>query len=290
MREAAQGELRKHQVFHQPFEVHPVYEDWETPSNYREYPGDEKLPATVKVWRTGADRNREHPYGTVTHHWGYEDSPDAEILTAGYNDGKENGAVGVGRHGNFLQWGFGAPPSKMTEAGAAFFLNCIVYISQFDGKAPLIHTESGSRFDSVRLAMLAGRIRDKDFVTSTFPSDIYEKYGKDPKSLMKFYQDNYEYIYRDGQYRIDEELKTLGIASNRTTETLERLISLLGDKEKSGNAAHLLKRYTTESFRSPAEWRDWLAKSRNRIYFSDVGGYKFRVIPPGYLEQTKRTR
>jgi hypothetical protein len=76
------------------------------------------------------------PYGAVAQPWKQEDAPDAEALAIGFNTGKMNGAVAVGRHGNFLQWGFSAPPSRMTEAGRKFFLNCVCYIVKFDGKAP----------------------------------------------------------------------------------------------------------------------------------------------------------
>ena len=53
--------------------------------------------------------------------------------------GKMNGAVAVGRHGNFLQWGFSAPPSKMTDAGQKLFVNCLYYIAtatKTSSKAP----------------------------------------------------------------------------------------------------------------------------------------------------------
>jgi len=76
------------------------------------------------------------PYGAVARPLEPKDAPDAEVLAAGYNVGKMNGAVAVGRDGNFLQWGFSAPPSQMTEAGRTFFLNCICYIVRFEGKPP----------------------------------------------------------------------------------------------------------------------------------------------------------
>lgn len=111
---------------------------WRTPENYRRYPGGEKLPDKVKVWRvqktTDKPGGTTKPYGAVARP--FENSADAEALVAGYNDGKMNGAVAVGRHGNFLQWGFSAPPSKMTEAGRRFFLNCVCYIAGFGGRAP----------------------------------------------------------------------------------------------------------------------------------------------------------
>ena len=287
MKEAAQGEPIQHEVFEKPFQVKPVFEVWETPENYRRFPSGADLPPTVKVWRirtAEAEKgNPSEPLGVVSNCWGYDDSPDAEILTAGYNVGKENGGVGVGRHGNFLQWGFGALPSTMTDAGQKFFLNCICYIAKFDGKAPLIHRESGNRFEPVRLAMAMSYISDKKFFQSTFAPDLMEKYGSDWQGLMKFYQENYEWIYCDKTYQIDDDLKSLGIPSNRKPETLERLIALLADPQKGELARKLLGRYTVESFQTPEEWQAWLEKNRSRIYFSDVGGYKFRIVPEGYL-------
>jgi hypothetical protein len=138
--EAAQGEPPKHGVFFKPFKVEPVYEFWETPDSYRRYPGGSELTPMLKVWHVqqtaGPEKRFIAPYGAVARPWDAKEAPDAEILTIGYNTGKMNGAVAVGRHGNFLQWGFSAPPSKMTDAGQKFFLNCICYAAQFDDKVP----------------------------------------------------------------------------------------------------------------------------------------------------------
>lgn len=113
MSDAAQGEPRKHIVFEKPFKVEPEFEDWKTLDNYYRYPVGADLPEKIKVWRI---KNKGQTYGgVVARFWGFEDSPDAEILTPGFNNGKESGAVGVGRHGNFLQWGFSAPPSGIGQ-------------------------------------------------------------------------------------------------------------------------------------------------------------------------------
>ena len=263
-----------------------MFEYWETPRNYRNYPGGESLPDKVKVWRImQKSDSREQPYSTVCRSWGFDDSPDAEALTPGYNTAKENGAVGVGRHGNFLYWGFSGPPSKFTEAGSRFFLNCICYIAKFNGKLPLVRRESGHRFEPVRLAMARSYISDEDFFKGVFQPDLDEKYKGDWKGLMRQYEQNIEFIYRDNRmYKIDAELKDLGLSSNRTLATLESLIALLRDNSKSGIAAGLLKRYTLESFEKPEQWEAWLKENKDRIYFSDIGGYKFRVIPKGYLD------
>jgi hypothetical protein len=79
-------------------------------------------------------------------------------------------------------------------------------------------------------------------------------------------------------------LKDLGIPSNRRIATLERLVELLEDSKTSATAQRLLKRYTDRDFATPQQGRQWLQQNRNRIFFSDVGGYKFFVVPEGYLE------
>jgi hypothetical protein len=137
--DAAQGELPRHEVFSKPLKVEPVFETWETPASYRRYPGGERLPKTLKVWRVqqlgGRGVKFSHPYGAVAQPWETVSWPGTERLVTGYNMSKMNGAVAVGRDGNFLQWGFSAPPSKMTAAGRNLFVNCICYIAKFEGAA-----------------------------------------------------------------------------------------------------------------------------------------------------------
>lgn len=192
--------------------------------------------------------------------------------------------MAVGRHANVLQWGFSAPPSKMTNAGHAFFLNCVCYIAKFDGKGPLIRKESNDRIEGVRhVKWAATHWRDP---SPEYPPELLRKYRGDPQGMFAHYMRNYELIYlEDGVYRIDTELKSLGIPSNRKLETLERLIGLLGDREKSKKAVTLLGRYTLVSFETADQWEAWFRENCDRIYFSDIGGYKFRVVPEGYLDE-----
>jgi hypothetical protein len=190
----------------------------------------------------------------------------------------------VGRHASFLKWGFSAPPSQMTDAGRCFFLNCICYISKFDGKKPLVRRESSDRINPVRLALLITRIDDKDFFKRSFSQELFQKYEKDPEGLAQYYLDDFEFIYHDDVYRIDHELKALGIPSNRQVDSLEKLIALLDDPAHKATARQLLERYTTESFATQTEWQKWFDENRERFYFSDVGGYKFRIVPEGYLD------
>jgi hypothetical protein len=182
-------------------------------------------------------------------------------------------------------WGYSAPPSKMTDAGTKLFLNCVHYITRFDGRAPLIRRASSHRMNAIRLAALITRIKDKRFFSGAFGPDLKKKYDGDPDGLVKYYKDDFELIYRDRTYVVDSELKSLGINSNREIATLERLISLLKDEKNAETARSLLARYTNQSFREPETWQSWFEQNKERIYFTDVGGYKFLVIPEGYLDE-----
>ncbi len=241
----------------------------------------------MKVWRV-QDHSKVYgkiPNSVVARAYGFTDSPDAEVLAKGFNTGKEYGAVGVGRHGNFLQWGYSLPPSKMTEAGRKFFLNCVCYIHKFDGKAPLIRRTSSHRWNALRLAALINRLKDKTNFSWSFPPDLMSKYEGDPNGLVQYYRNDFELIYRDRTFRIDSELKLLGMDSNRSLDTLERLIGLLQDDTHADTARRLLRRYTNQSFQSADDWKRWFENNRDRFFFSDVGGYKFLVIPEGYLDK-----
>ena len=111
-----------------------------------------------------------------------------------------------------------------------------------------------------------------------------KKYEGDPNGLVQYYRDNFEYIYRDDVFLIDNELKSLGLKTNRTIETLESLISLLEDTENAETARSLLARYTNESFQTAEQWQSWFQGNKDRIFFSDVGGFKFFVVPKEYME------
>lgn len=277
-----------HEVYSEPFKVEPQFETIKTPGNYRKYPDGDKLPSQMKVWRVQETGKRIG--GVIARSYGFTDSPDTEVFALGVNTGKEYGAVGVGRHGNVLLWGYSAPPSKMTSAGRKLFLNCIHYIQRFDGKGPLIRTIAQHRLNTLRLAPGAERSwrrRKKENnkrVTPYIPDDVTEKFLGDPNGLVQYYKDNIEFIYLDRQFRVDSELKSLGFNSNREITTLERLISLLKDEKNAETARSLLARYTDQSFRELEEWQSWFEQNKERIYFTDVGGYKFLVIPEGYID------
>lgn len=284
MGDAAHVESLEHEVYRTPFAVEPSVESWNTPDNYkRSHLGPDKLPEKMKVWLV--QKTGKSVGGVVARGGGFADSPDAEVLALGFNVAKAYGDVGIGRQGNFLQWGYSASPAQMTEPGRKLFLNCISYIHRFDGKAPLVRRQSIPRSDAVRIAAFINRISgdQKKFFLGQYPEKLYEKYGHDPNGLMQHYRENLEWVYRDRVFEVDEELKGLGIDSNRKIESLQRLIKLLDEAQRAATARKLLTRYADRSFETSQQGRQWLAENKDRIYFTDVGGYKFKVVPQGYL-------
>jgi hypothetical protein len=305
MENAAHAESLDHEVYRTPLAVQPEFEYRNTPDNYRQtYVGPGKLPDKIKVWRV---QNTQRGNVVASGH-GFADSPDAEIIAVGFNHGKAYGDVGISRQANVLQWGYSDPPSQMTEAGRRLFLNCIHYLRRFDGKTPLVRTGSGPRTSALLSARFVGSGSDpKGSFLRSFPEALYEKYHADPNGLMQYYRQNLEWVYRDRPFRrgdkvtakgkeemlkllqpdrvfkVDEELKGLGIDSNRKVESLQRLIELLDDAQRAATAQKLLSRYADRSFETSQQWRQWFDENRDRIYFTDVGGYKFNVVPEGYL-------
>lgn len=132
MGDAAQGELPKHEIFKKPFEIKPKFELWDTPKNYRRYPGGEELPDKIQVWRVQDMSGRTG--GVVNSASYYADRPFAEGLVSGFNTSKGYDAIAVGRCNNLVHWGFWGAPSQMTDDGKKLLINVICYISKYDPK------------------------------------------------------------------------------------------------------------------------------------------------------------
>lgn len=260
-----------------PLAVKPKIESRDTPGSYRRYPHPKDLPEKIKVWRIHKEGNRIG--GVVSRGFGFHDPPDAELLVAGFNTDKEYGAMGIGRHANFLQWGYGGTPSQMTEAAQNLFVNCIIYISGFDGKRPVVRPKSRHRTNPVWYAWLIDKVKEDGFFDATFSRAWMEEYADNSKGMVKYMWDNFELLYADEVFRVDEEIRSLGFRSNRSMSTLEKLIAMRSEAEHADLAQKLLIRYTEQEFATPAEWKRWYDANEGRIYFSDIGGYKFLVVP-----------
>lgn len=242
----------------------------------------------MNVWRVQDTGNKVGEAGAVSVSYTSEYPGEAEMIVLGFAPGKAYDSVGIGRHGNFMQWGWSASPSKMTETGRKLFLNCISYMNNYNNK-PFVRISqiSSPRTDVPHLFDLISQaeFRVENYPPRFFAEELREKYGKDLASMRKHYEENLEFVFQeerkqyDETFYLDHELKALGLSSNRKVSELGKMIELLGDSAKAELAQKLLLRYTNETFTTQAEWIMWYEDNRDCLIFSDSGGYKFYVIP-----------
>ena len=115
------------------------------------------------------------------------------------------------------------------------------------------------------------------------PERVQKEFGTDWERYIAYYTENRPYIYlptSEGQpvweFEIDEDAKQLGIA-NHDIRLLDRCVELLESQQDEALANRLLARYTNQSFETVLEWKQWLDASREYLFFSDTGGYKFLI-------------
>src|SRR5690606_14827838 len=102
----------EHPIFKGPFPVKMTIVERETPEDafHYKYYAEGEIPKTIPMWRVQTKEYKTDEgfrVGMVSRPWGFEDSPDAEYISSGVC-AKTLDAVAIGRHGNFLHWGFAA--------------------------------------------------------------------------------------------------------------------------------------------------------------------------------------
>jgi hypothetical protein len=106
------------------------------------------------------------------------------------------------------------------------------------------------------------------------------QYKNDLAGMRKHYEENIELVYAvGGKFSIDEDLKSLGIDSNRKVATIKKLIELLADESKAALARECLTRYTKQTFTSARKWNQWYEENGRHLIVSDRGGYCFYKVP-----------
>lgn len=129
---------KDHPIFQGPFKVKMTVTNKPTPEEafHYAYAYDGKIPAELPMWQVQTksfQTDENFRVGLVSRYDGYEDSPEAEVISGGVSS-KALNAVAIGRHGNFFHWGFAASPAYLTDEAKAVLANAIVYISKFDGQ------------------------------------------------------------------------------------------------------------------------------------------------------------
>ena len=220
-----------HEVFRKPLKVDLQFEDHAVPPEYRHYPGGDKLGQTMKVWKVQTKKFPEIDPGMVSDPYGFGDSPDAEVISAGLNS-KGPESVALGRHGNFFLWGFSASPMDMTVEARKCFVNVVCYIKKFDGQKPFVRTNGNGREWALVYSGYMQQYADQDFVKNLFSEDLRRRFGKDAGKFVAYYTENLEYLIPSKSgFAVDEDVKGLGL-SNRKVELLDKCVALLEQGEQ----------------------------------------------------------
>ena len=173
--------VKDHPIFKGPWKTKITMTLKPTPEDAKHYTYfyDAPLPDSTMMWTVQKRGYTNYPgfrVGMVSRPWGFTDSPDAEYISSGVC-AKTIDAVAIGRHANFLHWGFAASPADMTDEAKVVFANAVVYISKFAGKHPLArkyNDRRGTREYVKELKYLSTRQSwlDRQLSDSIFSSEI----------------------------------------------------------------------------------------------------------------------
>ena len=308
----AHGMKLEHPIFQEPYAVAPPIETIPMPSEYHTTAGSKPLGPTIQAWRVQTPLVADLDPGLVARGDEFEEAPDAEAISSGTNmKGPE--MVALGRHGNYFLWGFAAPPSEMSPAGRNCFLNVVHYIKRFDGQKPVVRkTEQGTitRRQVRHVAEFAPTVLDPDglrnsspayasyeaekyrrvrdmklrLIRKLFPAEVNVAAASIPSSYLAWVEANDRWLIPGGYdesdgiraIAVDEDLKALGL-DNRAVATLDACVGMLGEEDKAESALRILKRYTGQDFAALGDWRNWLDQHRDRLAFTEVGGFQWVV-------------
>lgn len=104
--------------------------------------------------------------------------------------------------------------------------------------------------------------------------------GLDTLAIRKYLNENRDYFYSEPdafyEIKVDEDVKSLGVA-NTNIAVLDKAITMLEDNADADKAYRILMRYTLEDFKTAKEWRTWFNTYRDKLFFTEVGGYVWMV-------------
>lgn len=121
-----------------------------------------------------------------------------------------------------------------------------------------------------------------DFVRK-FNKELFDQFGEDEAKYLAYYKENTPYFYGGkGMYEltIDEDAKAWGIPTN-DIRLLEKAVECLEQGMEVERAQRVLDRYTLCEFTQSSEWRAWLDKYRDGMFFTESGGWFFMPAEAG---------
>lgn len=235
-------------------------------------------------------------------HWGFAASP--EFMTAEAKDVLANAVVYISKFNGQRPVARKYNDRRATKE----YLKELKYLSTRESYEDRI--KSNEEFDKRMFAeqkaalekqAKGGRLSDREKMTLNYTAQpkisfeaylkryqdtYYEKFGTNTTAYAKYYDENLPYFYADDAsyvITVDEDVKSLGIP-NTDIRLLEKCISMLEQGKDTAKAKRILDRYTLLDFQTTAEWRTWYTKNKDRIFFTQSGGFYFMVDSPNKNE------
>ena len=109
--------------------------------------------------------------------------------------------------------------------------------------------------------------------------ELYAQFGDDEAKYLAYYDENTPYFYGgQGSYNlyVDTDAKAWQIPNN-DKRLIDKAISCLEKNTEVDRAKRILERYTLCDFQTPAEWRKWYNTYKNKMFFTESGGWYFMV-------------
>ncbi len=275
-----------HVIFRRPFAVAFRAEDTLTPKNFKEW--KPTVGDTVPTFRVfDAFDEAKDEWGLVTDDAGFEEAPDAERILGGINH-KGPDYAAIARHGSFVMFGFHARPERLTDEGRRLYLNTLAYAVAHKGaivETLRLRPNRASLLDTLtifaprlpanqRAASVARR-----FVGEEIPATVLENVD----AARAWFAARAPFLHPadDGsnwdtrlQLTVDAECRQLG-AANGSPAFLDEIATRLEADPEDPLAHTLLARYVRGV--APADFADWLARNRAQTYFTETGGWTWRV-------------
>jgi hypothetical protein len=276
----------EHELFQKPFSVAFKIENTPTPENFKKW--KPTVGETIPTFAVFADYDskKDEP-GLVTSDMGFEDVPDAERILGGINM-KGPDYAAIARHGSFVMWGFHTLPQEFTDVGRKLYLNTLAYAVAHKGAIVESLRLRPSRTDleealTIFLGLYPENERAGMLKRHYAGEEMPESLLTDQVAGRKWYAERAPFLHPvdDGsdwntayQLAVDSQCKELGQANN-SLAFLDAIATRLAKDPNDGLSTALAARYVPDV--APADFGAWLARNRDKLYFTEAGGWVWRV-------------
>lgn len=252
----------EHPIFKGPFPVKLTMVVKPTPEGIFHYPSGKDVPKEIPMWRVqkeGYLEGKGYRLGLVTRGDGFLDSPDAEYISSGVNT-KDLGAVAIGRHGNFLLWGFSASPDYMTDEAKQVFANAVVYMKQFKGQKPIARKYNDRIAIKNSIDIIISRLNTESFMEF---KTYMGKMNIEREKLIKGLLDR----KKNGEKLSEMEEVVLGVQS-------QPVPVLTWEEYVEQNAQSF---YKPEYVKNVEKLKKYLSDNKKYMYCEPTGSYDLKI-------------